>query len=64
MKENHDYRDFHYLVEIVVNYVKIKDEEKRISTPKTRWFKTHWERRMREWIKANYEDAGIIEDEF
>lgn len=56
---NNNYTDFHYLVEIAVNLNKAFEEEKHLSTPKTRGNVTIWKTKLKEWVKINYEDGGI-----
>lgn len=56
------YNDFHYLIEIAVKLNQACEEEKRLSTPKTRGDKNLWQRKLKEWVKVNYEDSGIIKN--
>ena len=56
------FNDFHYLIEIAVNLNKSFEEEKRLCTPKTRKDTIFWKEKLKEWVKVNYEDAGIIKN--
>lgn len=57
-----NYHDFHYLIEIAVNLNKWIESEKRLSTTTTRQNKTIWENKLKEWVKVNYEEDGIIQN--
>lgn len=57
-----NYHDFHFLIEIAVNLNKAFEEEKRLSTPRTRADEDLWKRKLKEWVKVNYEEDGIIKN--
>ncbi|HEY9362141.1 MAG TPA: hypothetical protein VIQ00_02685 [Chitinophagaceae bacterium] len=54
--------NFHYLIEIAVNLNKSFEQEKRLSTPKTRKDTAFWKEKLKEWVKVNYENAGIVKN--
>lgn len=53
-----NYTDFHRLIEIAVKLNKAFEDEKRLSTIKTRGNVTMWQKRLKEWIEVNYNDNG------
>ena len=64
MRKCINYKNFHSLIEIAVNIDKCIANEKQYSTPESRIERLQWEKKLKKWLKRNYDNPGINEEEY